>query len=147
MLNPNTQYHSVPMGHGPGNRPHVSSSADHKSCPVLGLACFQRCVHRKHLDGIGLGAVVGWYVAQSACLACHAHERPYKDQRQKPDAWSSVCVTCPVCKKQVGRGMCFQYILDAGYTYEDILGDMGERLHKHMVSDTGCFTTYQPYLQ
>jgi len=126
--------------------PPASSSADHKSFPALGLACFPRCARRKHLDGTVLGWELLWAGTLHIALTwLMSHERPYKEQQDRPDPWSYAAIKCPVCRKYVGKGLFFDTCVESDYTFHDVLGEMGERLHKHLASS--CWQKYQPYLQ
>ena len=154
-MNPNTvirlQYHRSivcpwAMAHvTEWHCPPASSVADHKSFPALGLACFPRCARRTHLDGTVLGWELLWAGKLHKALTwLMSHERPCKDQKAIPDAWSCCGTMCPLCRKFVGRGIEFAVCAD-GYAFSDVLGEMGERLHKHLVDK--CFKRCQPYLQ
>ena len=154
-LNPNTvirlQYHRSivcpwAMAHvTEWHCPPASSVADHKSFPALGMACFPRCARRKHLDGTVLGWELLWAGKLHKALTwLMSHEQPCKEQTAKPDPWTDVQVRCPVCRKYIGKGLLFSQCAQE-YQFVEILGEMGERVHRHLVDR--CFAQCQPYLQ
>jgi hypothetical protein len=143
--------HCVPMGHGPCHRmalPSCVLSSWSQIIPSPGHGLFSAMRAQDAFRWYSI-AVLGWELLwagklHKALTWLMSHEQPCKEQTAKPDPWTDVQVRCPVCRKYIGKGLLFSQCAQE-YQFVEILGEMGERVHRHLVDR--CFAQCQPYLQ